>query len=1029
MISVDMRPPIAARVPDRRAGPAHVRPDTLGPADAPLRARKAEVYRVRGIVRAGRSIVRAVRTSARSGGRAELGLILGLLAGCQLAGCQRPQVVDVPTPGPDEVQYAGTLVYREGLRGLELLRIDDGGLLRPGERRVTRTASGARSLAVWQIDRRAFVHPDGRALTAAEFETLVIRAAATPASPDRGTCGRCLVPNAGKPPLVVHSGSSCAPPTEGVTVSLDDRAPDSRDQLRQLALEAVRFEWAGGCACPLGELSSDVPVRARVLDTAPRAHLVRIPTASGAVALVDEQGGVLADGVSQRALGRLPEGLGLVGVALGSGPDPAMLAGVLRGRLQFDLLWVQYDEASGMWLERLRQPSIEPFAARATPTQPGQFVVLGQLRDIQKSAVVQACSSDARGCADVLDRTSRLFLERFVFATALADGGWVFATDGGDLAYVDRIPSLSSAFASPPVPDGPGLKAPQGDRQLGRTGRAPDVARWGVYGLTNVVTSSAGAASVGTIHGLASVGQRVYACLSTDDAEPSDRRLLIVSRELSPSVLDLDDDGPNLGLRVEACRSIAEGVCRGLVTTGTVVHALLDHDDGYQVLTFDRHGPLDDEALRTPSCRPYALGQRPRAPTVRFADRPFQRFQQVSAGAWLGVLPRGDVLRVDGAGRRWLYGDGVPAREWMAAVSDEAGGAWLLGPAGYLARWSESTGLVTTAVADLPAIRAAALDHSEPAPRLGLVVITADGRAARVSVDVARGHSRVDVLHDPPTVRVVDELPRRFEAVQVVEAVPGVHIAIAGLVGNSGSEIWRLRRGEAAEITQKFGDDPRTPELDSAPSSDVGCDFVPRFADLILNGAGQRTLRSLASSQGVVWAAGCGGELYRIVAGTPELSIERHAPTRWRFRPDSPMNLCTVSAVCPDQLVLGAEEDTTSGTTSRVRILGVVPTGRPEALSRLDQDVVVIEGLGSEPREGLVDRGGAHALFVGGRAAVIVLSGSDGDAVPGTVGRLGAARGQYLAGAPLTSVRVAGDKVLVALQGGTLVLVEPEQPR
>jgi type I restriction enzyme M protein len=70
-----------------------------------------------------------------------------------------------------------------------------------------------------------------------------------------------------------------------------------------------------------------------------------------------------------------------------------------------------------------------------------------------------------------------------------------------------------------------------------------------------------------------------------------------------------------------------------------------------------------------------------------------------------------------------------------------------------------------------------------------------------------------------------------------------------------------------------------------------------------------------------------------------------------------------------------------------------------------------------------------RTLKPGGRAAVIVLSGSDGDAVPGTVGRRGAARGQYLAGAPLTSVRVAGDKVLVALQGGTLVLVEPEQPR
>jgi hypothetical protein len=937
--------------------------------------------------------------------------------------------VDTPTAGPDDVQYAGTLVYREGPAGLELLRIDDGRLLRPGERHISRTVSGARSLAVWQIDRRVFVHPDGRALTAAEFETLVIRAAGAPSSPDRGTCGRCLVPNAGEPPLVVHSGSSCAPPTKGVTVVLDERAPHLREQLRQLALDAVRFEWAGSCACTLGQLSSDTPVSARVLDSPARAHLVRIPTASGAVALVDALGGAFVDGAGARPLTPLPEGLGLVGVALGPGPDPALLAGVLRGRLQFDLLWFQYDTASQMWLERFRQPAIEPRAARATPTQPDQFVVLGQLRDIQKPAVVQMCSPGARGCADLLDPAARLFDERFVFATALADGGWVFATDTGDLAYVDRIPTLSAALASPPVSDGAGRNTPEGRRLLGRTGRAPDLARWGVYGLTKVLTSSAGAASISTLHGLASVGQRVYACLTTDDAEPSDRRLLIVSRELSPSVLDLADDGPNLGLRVEACRAVAEGVCRGLVTTGTVVHALLDHEDGYQVLSFDRQGPLDAEALRTPSCRPYAPGQRPRAPTVRFADRPFYRFQQVSAEAWLGVLPRGDILRVDGAGQRWVYGDGAALHEWMAALPDGAGGAWLLGPAGRLGRWSESTGLTTTPVAGLPAIRAAALDHSEPAPALGFVVIGADGRAARVSIDLALGSSRVDVLHVPPPVGLLGGRPIAFEAVQVVEAVPGVHVAIAGLLGQSGSEIWRLRRGEPAEITQAFGDDPHTSELDAVPSGDDRCNFVPRDADLLLTGPGQRTLRSLASSQGIVWAAGCGGELYRIIAGTPELRIERHAPTRWRFRPDLPMNLGTVSAVCPDQLVLGAEEDTSSGSTSHVRIVGVVPSGRPEALSRLEQDVVVVDALGNEPREGLVDRGDAHALFVGGRTAVIVLSGSDGDAVPGTVGRLAATRGHYLAGAPLASVRVAGDKVLVALQGGTLVLVEPEPPR
>lgn len=983
-----------------------------------LRSENADALGGSRLVRTVRRTSGTIEARSGSGRRLRGAALVGLLV--LIAGCPRALVLDVPPPGPDELQYAGTLVYRRGVLGLELLRIDDGGLLRAGEPLVTRTASGSRSLVVWTIDRRSFVHPDGRPMSAAEFETLVIRAAATPSSPDRGTCGRCLVPNAGKAPLVVHSGTSCAPPRDGVKVAIDARSPHLNDELRVLAVEAVRMEWAGGCACTLASLSSDAPVRARVLDAPVRSHRVRIATASGALALVDDLGGVRVDGGRVQELRPLPEGLGMTGVAMGGGPEPELLAAVLRGRLRFELLWYQYDRASDMWLERFVLPSFQPHDARATPGQPGEFMVMGHLRDVQKLAVVYVCSAQARGCAELVNSTSGIMDESFGYATKLADGGLVFGTDGGDVVYVDRIPALSSARGAAPSVDARSATS-AGERLIGRTGRAPDVARWAAYGLTRVATSSAGVLPVSGLHGLASVGQRMYACLTNDAAEPSERRILIVSRELSPRALDLTSEGPNLGLRVEACRPYADGLCRGLVTTGTVVHALFDRGDGYEVLSFDRDGPLDPAALRTPECRPTVGDPGPRGPVVRFAHQRFGRVQQVSDDAWIGVLTSGDVLRVDGSGRRWLYGDGAPRPEWTAAVSDEAGGAWLLGPAGLVGRWSESVGLVTTAVAGLPAVRAAALDHSEPGPAVGFVVITADGRAVRLSVDLAAGRGGVDVLHDPrPDANGV-----RFEAVQVVEAVPGVHVAIAGGAGQDLAEIWRLRRGAEAEVTRDFGEDPRTTELDPAPYSDKACAFAPRSADLGLTGTGQRALRSLASSHGVVWAAGCGGELYRIIAGTRGLQIERHAPKRWGFRPAAPMTLGTVTAVCPDQLVLGAEEDTTSGSTGRVRILGVVPSGTPEALSRLDQDVTVIEGLGTEPREGLVDRGAAHAVYVGGRIAVIVLSGGDGDDVRGTIGRLGAARGSYLAEAPLTSVRVAGDKVLVALRGGTLVLAEP----
>lgn len=1015
MISVDMRPPNADRVPGRRAGPPSDAPDAGARPPEAVGATKAGLGGRRGGVRTVRRTSGQGRSPVRPAGRARRGGA-ALIVLCA-AGCLRAEGVEVPTPSADEIQYAGTLVYREGLRGLELLRIEDGGLLRAGEQRVTRTATGARSLVVWTIDRRAFVHPDGRALSAAEFETLVIRAAGTPSRPDRGRCGRCLVPNAGEPPLVVHSGSSCAPPTKGgVRVVFDAGSAPLRSALEALALEAVRFEWAGACACTPTSLSASGGLDVAVTgEPAVRAHNIRIPTSSASLVLLDALGGVRV-GDPRPAPPRTPEGLPLTGVALGSAADQTLLAGVLRGQLRFDLTWHRYDPASAMWDELFATPLIEPRGAVAVPSQPGQFLVFGQLRDFVKSAIVQVCRADVRACASLLSQVPGLGDERFLYAAALADGGWAFATDRGDVTYVDHVPALASAQATAPVADGRPETSPAGARVRGRTGRAPDVARWGSYSFDRVETSPGTSFAVAGLRGLAAVGQRVYACLTTDGTAPDALRTIVVSRELTPAALDAAAEGPNLGFRVEACRYAEEGTCRGLVTTGTVVHALLDRGEAYEVLRFDRDGPLDDVALRTPTCPSTPPDQRPHGPTVRFGAERFRRIQQVAPDAWLGAMASGEVARVDGRGVQWLYGEATPRPEWTVVLPDEQGGAWLLGPADLLGRWRPTTGLEVTALAGLPPIRAAALDHAEPAPALGFVAIAQDGRVVRLSVDGAPARTRVEVL----------PVGSAAQAVQIVEAVPGVHVAIAGRPDLDEAEIWRIRRGHPVEVAKPPPDDPRTDGADPQPdelSPASRCDAVPRYGDLLLAGTKPRTLRGLAASLGVVWAAGCGGELYRVIAGTEAVRVERHAPSRWGFRAGPPLNLTTLSAVCPDQLVLGAEEDTSSASSARVRVLGVVPSATPEATARLAQDVVVVDGLGNEPREGLVDRGDAHSLFVGDGLAVVVLGGSDSDEVPGTIGSFGTRDGHYLSAAPLSAARLDAQNVLVALRGGTLMTV------
>lgn len=973
------------------------------------------------------------------------GAALLLVLAWPFAACTPSVELGIPPFDADHVLIGAVLRFdlSEAAPLREVLRAQR---LEAGERMVIGGGGLEAVLSTWRLERAGFLDPRGQPLPDAAFDALVLRAAAQPPLvDDQGLpvgCGRCLAPTAGPGPQLVHAGSSCPPPVDAVELTFATATGvEIPHHLRTAALDQIRFVWPGDCACPLEDVPSSNAPDARpelraVAGTALRsgpppavdetaAHRVLTESAGGVVGLFDESHSVLV-GPSGTATVSPVRAPGYVAVAVAL-TDSEHLIGVVQGSTrEFALRWYRAEPGLAAWTElpRLAQPQFEPWVARAVPERPGHFLIGGVYRGATPETRVLLCATRPERCEIVVDLRDFALSESFAHLLPLEDRSWLAVTDHGTVTHLAAVPDVGTVvglMVSTEVqarPDGAGA-ALDG---LIATSTGTRVVRWRALHVDNYVLTSGARYATERLRGAAVVGDRLYLSFASLTSRPADQRELVVTRTFARSELALSPLDPlplHLGFEVLACRPSAGANSLALVTTGTVVHG--PFADGRE-LRFDRDGPLDPARVRAPACEP--TGELPLLPP----ERRFSAYVQTRPDRWLGL--RGVVDVASGApGRplRWVYGGPVPAATWSTALAaPDAGGAWLLGPAGQLG-WlpAEGSALQVQAVSALAApVRDAALDSAAGPPGgVGLVVIDARGEVGRLVVQ-ADGSSTWTVL----------EPAGPLTPSAIAEVAPGLHVLIAGSLENGDlREVWRIQ-GDAVDRLRVPEDDPLTPaETESSYRDDTRCTVVRRATEypyITRNPAG---LRALAVSQGVAWVAGCGAELLRVTAPGPALRVDRFSYTRdpalslpVGAEVRRPYDLTAVTALCSDHLLLGGRETTSNATGASNRFWELRPSGRVDPVTRLDADLRV-RAVSTGPVLATFDLGDVLAVVparpqsAARRPPWLVLS-SPSDEVRGTVGAWPSAGGLHVAGAPQSAIRLPDGRLLVTLEGGAVLV-------
>jgi hypothetical protein len=366
---------------------------------------------------------------------------------------------------------------------------------------------------------------------------------------------------------------------------------------------------------------------------------------------------------------------------------------------------------------------------------------------------------------------------------------------------------------------------------------------------------------------------------------------------------------------------------------------------------------------------------------------------------------------------------------WSSVVPDDDGASWYFGPPrliGYAAPGSSRVELIA-APALTATVSRAAIDHAAPPGHRAFLAITDLPRAFLVSA-----LTRVDVaLADRAVTARVLRTDGDLYPSSLVEVRPGVHVAIAGNRVDRGllEQVWRIE-GDRVEAVTPTPDDPAT-EVVEGPIPETGgfCAKLRRPSDGPRAAFGRRldSLRGLAASQGIAWAVGCSGQMYRITAVNSPPRVERHAYARY---PElsypllggndlSVYSFSSVTALCPDHALLATEETTTNALSSASRIWELGPRGG-QGRTREDADVRVTL-IGNEATEGIANKGGVIDVIPRRGSPLMVMGTDDPRHLPGTLIELTGGRARFFAAIPEAGERLADGRVVVTFAGGMVL--------
>lgn len=765
---------------------------------------------------------------------------------------------------------------------------------------LAQPASAKRSL--WVLDPQDFLGSGGRPLQPQMIAGLSLHLAGSEDAP-RGSaesCRRCLVPDDGLRPHVVHAGTVCPPPAFSEVVSEDFVAAG------EIVRAKLWLEWPGGCECrepslqllsPPFDASFLLPENVSEAETEPYFALARAP--DGSIAIFDRERATLLapDGSSGRSVRTNFKNHPVIVEALPNGSF--FVFEHLVGTTELDFrAWRFSPELEAQQLP-FNPP--EPFFPRGVSVQPNGSLLLtgGRLRfPINPSGATAICEADTLACKVLITVDSpNSYTHR---ETARLDNG-ILAGFGDDHFFaVGSVPAPSSLLRSDPPLGRLSPNMPWMDGRLILDGGG-DVPWAAVYRAP--LDGAFDRWKVSTAQRTISAGNRLFACAELTDDEHY--RLAILSRELDASyfspaeVARRSEDGRHW--RPAYCSRYA--TCLGFERTGGEVHAYIEDHRGAGVVRLD----AATGALLSNLSDPLSCETEQREPFV--LERRLRRVYQTGTEPPLFETRDRALYVRDGAGFRRIFGPSFASSPIGGAVSLPEGvfGFGGRGRVTFVPRgeetWRDLDPLDSPLWGqDLSWIGGAAVIGAEGRETLIAGVIERNGVISGWLQRVSPAVDGTRVIGEPVELRAGD---RAYLPVDLAAVAPGVAVIAAHPSDAREFEapvLLRYRDG----VVQAIEMDPSQP----APPDAAFC--RPRLATARFPLSGYTSshgLRGVDGGLGYAWATGCDSALF-LVHALADPPHAKYFDGRTLLELGSNIHFYTPAMRCPDDVVMVAAGDT-----------------------------------------------------------------------------------------------------------------------
>lgn len=831
-------------------------------------------------------------------------------------------------------------------------------ILRPGSSYSIASPEGGDAV-VWALDPTRLLNPDGTPLAANMIENVTVRLTGAQNETANGSCRRCPTPDEAAREdetqrQVVYPGSSCAPPR--FSALKNGRGANPNDAHRK----AVRLDWPGACGCTIPPLVPSI-AEIEVVREEGGTPLSQLELWDRAVLFEDASVALLGDRQvvylnpdgSERSREIFDESMRFQRPIVRTIP----MSNNRFAAMEFPESAMQMVFTGAVFSPRRPRQEIsirvlpEPMQpATGTPLPNDTGFVGGRTVEGQTGSVCSESSPGSWLCARVTHspNNEKLTPSRvYQHSISFGDGSVLAVTEKAELFLSQPLPNASNVVAvveDPPIGTG-GATAVEG-RIRRSDGGETRFRRSYVERLEPPYDNY----DIMSLAKLGRLGKQAFACgHAANRTEADQNRTIVLTRRIDDSVFPANGAAlPGDALEWEVAYCGPWTVCRGFAlertATSTIIAAYFEGD---KKARFDASGRSLDP-VPAEICGPRQLQR---------ADpgKPFRRLESPYAGRDLGWMRDLSVYtKIDGGPFRRIFGpENYDPRLIHAAITDRDR-VWGFGSFGRVIHFGPNDDTWRTLPVETtgPWLNAgstlidATYDHArDRAVLTGMSAFDCDPenrcRLQGWMQSFEISSDRVRELGPPVIFESGDDplLP-----IDAAEVVPGT-ILVATLGPVNDRFLLRVR-GDSYENIPLDLIDPVTGKAFETREQESLC-AIPLDEDpLRLSPGNNRGVRHIAAGQGVAWAVGCDGAVFRIDAlSDPPRAYFFDMKGRAAIESlvNEPPDYSGVSVACGDNVYFAAPEVNTSPRGSEAHVWSL--SGGPDSETLKVRDVATLPSV------------------------------------------------------------------------------------